>query len=549
MKLRSYQKQGVQNILKAWEIFDLVMFVLCTGGGKTVTFVEIIRSAVLEGKRVLLIAHRKELILQAWKTLYKSFIFAGVIMAGFPEKPELPVQVCSIQTIAGRKHLPEADVLIIDEAHHVTKENTYSKIIARYSNAKILLVTATPYRLSGEGFRYLTTKETGLVINRTLSQLIDEGWLVPIEFYAASIPDFSNVAISKGDYSEKESHEAMKFAPLVESYREHANGKKGIVFAINIEHSIQIAAQYNEAGIPAAHLDGETPTEERSRILHEFETGKIMVIVNVGIVTEGYDFPQLEFVQLARRTKSLNLYLQMVGRVTRALSGLLDGIDSIEERKAAIAGSAKPCGIVLDNAGCWMEHLLPTHEHDWNRFFLGAKKAKPEPAETMEILVFVAEDSAGNQKRTTKPEEIAGMKLVNISSENSRTLVNIVSLREFDRLFAIFKRKPNVKKPGYVAFISFKEYCNRNRFLMTDEVWSYLRRVLIDDIETKVANMEKALQEPNVLPAVVLKTEIEKVKLQGVASGYLKAERTKYEKANFDAVLKSRFGNKAEIAI
>jgi superfamily II DNA or RNA helicase len=288
-----------------------------------------------------LIAHRKELILQAWNTLYVNQVYAGIIMSGYPEKFELPVQVCSIQTIQGRKVLPPADTIIVDEGHHVTKENTYGGIITRYSSAKFLFVTATPVRLSGEGFRYLHPyKETRLIVNRTLKQLTDEGWLVPLRYYAASIPDLDSIKVSGGEYVDADAKRAMELAPLVESYLQYAAGMQGICFAVNVQHSIEIAGQYWRHGIPAEHLDAKTPDDERARILSDFRCNLVKVVSNVGIITEGADFPNCEFVQLAKPTKSLNLYLQELGRNTRPDTETLARLNEIatsEDRRALIS--------------------------------------------------------------------------------------------------------------------------------------------------------------------------------------------------------------------
>lgn len=546
-KLRPYQDEGFEAINELWEQHDLLMFVLATGGGKTVTFVELIKKLLLEGKRIMLVAHREELILQAWNTLYRNQIFAGVIMAGHPEKFDLPVQVCSIQTVARRQHLPPADVLIYDEGHHATRENSYGKMIARYPSAKVLLVTATPYRLSGEGFEYLHPyKPTQLIINRTLKELTDEGWLVPLKYYAASIPDLQNIRLNKGDYDEDEARKAMELAPLVDSYFEHAKGKQGICFTVNVAHSIQTVQQYLYAGVPAEHLDANTKKEERQRILSDFRAGLVKIVSNVGILTEGSDFPNCEFVQLARPTKSLNLYLQMVGRNTRMDGSIVEAVNgakSAEARKSLIARSKKPFGVILDNAGCWIDHYLPDHEHDWNMYFKGTKKQKKQALEEMEMLVYIAEDEKGHKIRTSKPEEIEGLKLVEITKERAKKRISITSIKEFDRLYALFKKMNKVKKPGYMAFNRFFDHCKKNQILLVDEIWIYLKKVLVDDIEAKIAQLqENRLKFPNSYPENQYQQLLQNIRMQGVSLSYLKGERSKYEKENQDDVLAYRFG-------
>jgi superfamily II DNA or RNA helicase len=547
IRLRDYQAQGKNDIFNAWIENDILMFVLATGGGKTVTFVEVIKELLFAGKKIMLIAHREELILQAWNTLGKANIYAGIIMSGYPENFTLPVQVCSIQTIARRKNLVKlfpADALIIDEGHHAQSDNTYGGIVATYSSAKVLAVTATPYRLSGNGFRYIHSyKETKLIINRTFKQLQDEAWLCPFRYYAASIPDLSEVHLQKGDYVEEEARKAMELAPLVESYMEHSPGLQGVCFAVNIEHSKQIVDQYNRYGITARHIDGSTPKEERQQIFRDYRAGLIKIIVNVGIITEGADFPDCAFVQLACPTKSLSKYLQCVGRGSRALTGVLDGLETIEERRAAIAASGKPYFVVLDNAGCWIDHNLPDFEHDWNRYFIGTKRQKRDELGTMEMLVYVAEDSLGNRIRSTKPEEIEGLKLVEICVEERRKLISVTSIKELDRLYFMFCKKPYVKKPGYLAMNEFIKHCNSQQILITDEVWLYMKKLLIDTIEDKIAIIESNRNKhPEAYPMELFLKSIEEIKAKGIANSAWQTARTKYEKENLKQILENRFG-------
>ena len=545
MKLRKYQKEGFDQIYMNWKTNqDILMFVLATGGGKTVTFVEVIKQSLIEGKRVMLIAHREELIMQAWNTLYRNHIYAGIIMADHPLKYDLPVQVCSIQTIARRSQLPPADVIIIDEGHHVTAENSYFKIIKKYSSAKVLMVTATPYRLSGEGFKRVHPyKETQLILNRTVRELQDEGWLVPLKYFAASVPDLSSVHLKSGDYVEEEARKAMELAPLIDSYFEHAKGKCGVTFTINVAHSINTVQRYLHAGVPTEHLDANTKQEERKRILSDFRCGLVKVISNVGIITEGFDFPDLEFVQLARPTKSLSMFLQQVGRVTRPeasiLSNLFDATN--EERRMAIKNSTKPHGIVLDNAGCWLDHNLPDYDHDWEKYFNGTKRTKKETEEEIEMLVYIAEDNEGKVVKTRNPKEIEGLKLIEITKEKKQLLVNLTSIKEFDKRYGMFKNMTRVNNPGYVAFNEFKEYCSKNKILMVDEIWDYLELKLIKEIQKKVDMMaENRSKSVSSYPADMYIKTVERLNNEGVSRQFFKYQKDIYNKENFQRLQEYR---------
>jgi superfamily II DNA or RNA helicase len=471
-KLRPYQEEGEKNIFEAWNSgVKNVMFQLCTGGGKTVLFVDIIRKFIAKGKRVILIAHREELITQAWETLYRNEIYSGIIKADVKPNYSLPCQVASIQTIIRRKGLPSADLVIIDEAHHSQEDNTYGSVLMNsFPDALVLGVTATPYRLGGKGFTDVYEK---LICSLSFKELVNQGYLAPIRYFVASRPNLKDVTIQKGDYVTKELEIAMGNAPLVESYLDHCNGMSGAVFAVNIEHSKKIIDQYNAAGISAAHLDANTPTEIRKRLLDRFKSGNIKIISNVGIITEGFDFPNMEFVQLARPTKSLSLYLQMIGRVTRISQG-------------------KSCGIVLDNASLFEEHGLPDQEFDWPRYFNGFDKKKKKVTEMIEMIEFVAEDNEGRVVRGKTPQEVEGLKLIEITHSVREKIIKVTSLKEFDKGLEMFKRMPKLtesKKAGFAAYRSYRDYCRKNNIMITDEMWDYIMNKLSIENEKAISQI------------------------------------------------------------
>lgn len=498
MQLRDYQLQGLRDIFGGWSTNDILMFVLATGGGKTVTFVDVIKQFLAMNKRAMLIAHREELITQAWNTLYRNKVYAGVIKGDIKTNYDLRCQVCSIQTLGRRRNLPPTDLIVIDEGHHVTDKNTYNKVLQMYPDAKVLIVTATPYRLSGDGFTELVKgKETKLIVNKTLKQLQDDGYLVPFRYFVGSIPDLKNVGISAGDYNEEEAEKAMEMAPLVESYKEHCNGKQGIIFAINVHHSKEIVKKYIAAGFAAAHLDANTPSDQRKAILDSFKRKELLIISNVGIITEGFDFPDLEFVQLARPTKSLSLYMQMIGRGSRALAGCVDGdhAKTREQRLHNISTSMKPCAYVLDNAGAWLENGLPTQDFEWERYFKGTKGKKKEVLDEIEIPVFIAEDEDGKIVKTNKAIEIEGMRLIEVTKEIRQKVINIKSLKEFDKYYSLAKNLKAVKKKGYFAVEQYLSYCKRNSFEVNGTCWDYIEEQLVKKTNLSIENFEKTTLE------------------------------------------------------
>ncbi|MDR1459852.1 MAG: DEAD/DEAH box helicase, partial [Bacteroidales bacterium] len=340
--LRPYQRDGIKKIFEAWspEKSNLknVLFQMPTGTGKTTVFSEIVRKATLKSKKVLIVVHRIELVEQIVDRLAQFNVDAGIISGKLIPNPECDVQVATIQTLSRRTY-PPADIVIIDECHH-SKASTYKTLWDVYPQARFLGVTATPARINGDGFEDLFEV---LIPLGKLSFFFENGYLVRIKHLVGSIPDLSKVKQRMKDYDIEMLRNVMLdnsiMANLIESYHKFANGKKTIVFAVDVKHSKEIVHRYQDAGIPAAHVDANTPKKERVDILNKFKAGEILVLSNVDIVSEGFDVPDCEAVQLARPTKSLVLYLQQVGRCMRPAQG-------------------KEYGLVLDNAGLWLEHGL-----------------------------------------------------------------------------------------------------------------------------------------------------------------------------------------------
>ena len=483
MKLRPYQSEGFDRIIETMDSTDSpVMFVLATGGGKTVTFMQVIKYYLKKGLRVTMIAHREELINQAYRTLKRNGIYSGVIKAEYPSRYEFPCQVGSIQTMV-RRSTPPTDVIIVDEGHHVTDDNSYNKVFQRYPDAKILMVTATPVRQDKKGFtEVLEGRSTKLIVNRTTKQLIDEGYLVPFKYFVASLPNLDKVRVVRGDYDNEEAYEAMKLAPIVESYVRSCNGMKGIVYAVNIKHSKEIADEFVRNGIAAAHLDQSTPNHLRRRILQLFRSGDIQVVVNVGILTEGADFPDCQFVQLACPTKSLSKYLQMVGRVTRP-SVSVDSYDTIDQRKNAILSSEKPCGIVLDNAKCWKEHGFPDQDFNWELYFKGEPQKAP-PAEMIEIYE-IEDPETGVRRKTKSLRETEGAVLVEVSYEE-RVILNKKRknpITEFNRVYFLAKRLKHVRKKGFFVWLQIKDMMLKGDIQPSEELYHMIEKKLITDIQ------------------------------------------------------------------
>ena len=327
MTLRPYQSKLIGDIYSQWQAgHRRVLAQLPTGGGKTHIFSHI--SSAHSG-RSLILAHREELITQAADKLHQATgESVGIIKAGYEFEPHRRLQVASVQSLINRlDHTGPFDLVVTDEAHHGTAA-TYQSILSHYSSAAQLGVTATPIRSDGSGFRDVFDS---LVCGPTTGDLIKQGHLCHYRLIAdATQMSTTGVRSFAGEYNQRQlaaANDAIELAgSIVGSYQERAMGKRAIVFAINCDHSRAIASAYNAAGIPAVHLDGNSSPEERRAALAAFAAGDLKVLSNCALFTEGFDLPSIEVVQIAKPTKSLSLWLQMLGRGLRTATGKEEAI-------------------------------------------------------------------------------------------------------------------------------------------------------------------------------------------------------------------------------
>ena len=328
MELRQYQKDALNNIIRSHRRGNKnVLLQAATGSGKTVMASAFVKHFVEQGKKVLFLAHRRELIMQCSEKLDSFGIKHGIIMAGTQGQFWFDVQVASIDTLRSRsitskkEELPPADLVIIDEAHRCLSK-TYLQLISKYKDSMILGLTATPVRSDGRGLGHIFTD---MIQAPSIKWLTGQGSLVQATYYAPSIPDLKGIQSSMGDYNSVQLAERMDkpkiISDVISSWKKIANGKKTIVFATSVAHSMNLAESFVDIGVRAAHIDGSTENDERERVLREFNSGSIQVICNCMVLTEGFDCPPAEVCVLARPTKSLGMYLQMVGRVLRPNPG------------------------------------------------------------------------------------------------------------------------------------------------------------------------------------------------------------------------------------
>ena len=426
IELFDYQEDMKARIEKALCLHRSVMAQMPTGTGKTVLLASVVESFLREHSncKVWIVAHRRELVSQIRETIERVFskitpslftikegstshpdpLSSGAreetapprrseplrSKVGGPSKvsPDclsasafnVPIKAVSIQWLS--KHYDEIEeepgLIVIDEAHHALAK-TYKEMWERFPKAKFLGLTATPCRLNGKGFTDLFDV---LVQSWGVPEFISKGRLATYDFVSIKSDGVTQRLIDSlqkrgadGDYQNKEMDMLLNKKPSIErlyrSLEEFGKDRKGIVYAINISHAQKITKLYQEHGVKAIAIDSKTPATERQQDIEAFKKGDIQVLVNVDIFSEGFDCPDVEFVQLARPTLSLAKYLQMVGRGLRVAKG------------------KKNC-VIIDNVGLYRVFGLPSQVWNWNAMFEGKLKVgkKKETAKEREFFLM-----------------------------------------------------------------------------------------------------------------------------------------------------------------
>jgi len=352
--LRPYQQQAVAEIRGSYQAgCRRALFVLPTGGGKTVVFTHIAERAAMRGSRICILVHRQELVDQSSRSLHAIGCNHGVIAAGYRQDLSHTVQVASVQTLARRLHqIPVGffQLLIVDEAHHAVA-GTWAKVLEHHQGGHVLGVTATPERLDGRG---LGDQFETLIEGPDAAWLTQQGFLVPARVFAPPGIDLSAVRrfdTAKGRHDSDEIlRQGQAMGDAVSHYRrtiadEH-NGT-AIAFCCSVAHADALAEAFRSQGIAAARLDGAMDRGERRRMINDLGAGVLKVITSCDIISEGTDIPSVTGAILLRPTDSLGLHLQQVGRVLRPAPG-------------------KRWAIVNDHVGNSLRHGLPTDQREWS---------------------------------------------------------------------------------------------------------------------------------------------------------------------------------------
>ena len=414
--LRDYQIEICEKVNGAFEAHRSVMMQMPTGTGKTVVLASLVKQYLNRDAdcSVLIVAHRIELIEQTGTFLNHFGIDYGMIAGGKRPAVLKRVMVASVQTLSKNLDIGiSPSLVVIDEAHHALAK-TYKMLWTAWPEAKFLGLTATPYRMSGDGFTDLFEV---LVDSWSVKQFIADGWLSPYDYYSIRPDSEEQQEIDSlkkrgadGDFQMKELREKLDVRPsierLFEAFGRFAFDKKGIIYAIDIAHAEHIAEFYRLQGVKAVAISSKTPAKERAEVIRTFkDENRIQILVSVDLFSEGFDCPDVEFIQMARPTLSLAKYLQMVGRGLRPCHG-------------------KQCCTIIDNVGLYRTFGLPSVDRDWGAFFLGNE----------ELGIRNEELAGGN-------EQFLWLGSGDLREENDADIVKIISHEGMQSQFTKLSRR------------------------------------------------------------------------------------------------------------
>lgn len=450
-KLYDYQQNLIDQARKQVADGKNVLIVSPPGSGKSVVISEIIRLATTKGGRVLFLVHRKELIEQITGSLTKH----GVNLS--------QVDLLTVGKAKNRLDILQKPTLIItDESHH-SKASTYQAIYDYYSDVTRVGLTATPWRMSGDG--YTDTYEV-MVEGKSVQWLIDNQRLAPCRYYSALSIDTNKLKTRNGEYTNQSIDEAFGkaiYGDIVAEYRKHADGQKAILYAHSLEASKSFSREFQQAGIQSVHVDSKTPPAEREAIMRAFRDGEIQVLCNVDLISEGFDVPDCTVTILCRPTRSLVLFLQQSMRSMR-----------YQPNKTAI---------ILDCVANWQLHGLPYTLHDWSKYFKGGwkRKNKKNTVQAKEcpdcgalwplaqVTCELCQYDFGEQERKEKARLDAVLEEIRQEELNNKRLASYRYGSDPEMNWKIAKAKTKVTGKGRALYKLLFFYVDNHKYQISDE--------------------------------------------------------------------------------
>lgn len=361
------------------------------GSGKSIMIADIAKGATDKKNHILFVAHRQELIDQIRADFIKNEV-----------DPKYTTIQTPIRAVNRLGKIPEPTIIITDETHH-SRAASYRKIYDYFPNAYRLGFTATPWRMSGKGFKDIYSV---MVRGQSVDWLIENNYLAPFRYFAPTVIDETKLKSNKNqDYKNKDLDEVMEkasFGDIVQTYNDKAKGEQAILYAHNIEYSKRYADLFNQAGIHAKHADGKTPKAERENIMRGFKNGEFNILCNVDLISEGFNVPDCSTVILLRPTQSLSLHIQQSMRPMR-----------YQKNKIAT---------IIDHVGNFHKHGVPNTPHEWTIEDIKKrdKNDAPKLSECPHCFSVI-------EKQATGICPLCGMKLATEQEERDSELKNIDS--------------------------------------------------------------------------------------------------------------------------
>lgn len=432
-QLRSYQKESIEQIEKS--ILNGHKSIIVQSPprtGKTVIMSDIARRATAKGNRILFVVHRKEIVDQVVKTFKANDVDMNLATVGM------------VQTITRHvSTLETPSIIFVDESHHALSK-TYRRILDAFPVAIKLLFTATPIRLSGEGF---TDIADDLIIGKSIQWLIDNHFLAPLDYYAPNQLNNEDLKVKRnGEFDEKSIEEAFKpkvYGNAVATFKKLSIDKQAIAYTYNVASAERLANQFNADGITAKAVSGHTPKDERDQIISAYRNGKIKVITNSELFTEGLDLPNVDTVIMLRPTQSLSLYLQFAMRSMNPREGkralIIDHVGNIDrfgpptaDREWTLEGQKKKSrqqsGPTLAITTCEQCFAVFERKNLTHCPYCGAELAKPKELEVVDDVklekVNLAKTLAARAKQVIQS---------NVAGKRPQDLNSYAELKEYAR--------------------------------------------------------------------------------------------------------------------